>query len=200
MQTCFWPVEQLKANLSILQRVIFSFCFFQQKKLQITSQIKYQKRKWHLAKSQTRGNFNSTLWESKSYLTAQFSSKTITIYTVDFFLPLYHRAVQCICSQRQTEEKIDTSYLVCIFFFVVCYLNTKLCHPLLIFIFRMELCLQRCHCMTTDLCSSFETDMFQPLPPWPRPAQAHKCLRNTRLSAGASVKNGPFYPLNKTRL
>lgn len=75
-----------------------------------------------------------------------------------------------------------------LFFFVVCYLNTKLCHPLLIFIFRMELCLQRCHCMTTDLCSSFETDMLRPLPPRRRPAQAHKCLKNTRLSAGASVK------------
>lgn len=92
---------------------------------------------------------------------------------------------------KTNRGKIDTSYLVCIFFFcllLLCYLNTKLCHPLLIFIFRMELCLQRCHCMTTDLCSSFETDMLRPLPLRPGPAQAHKCLKNTRLSAGASVK------------
>lgn len=51
--------------------------------------------------------------------------------------------------------------------------------------------------MTTDLCSSFETDMLRPLPPWPRPAQAHKCLKNTRLSAGASVKTVLSTPLTK---
>lgn len=90
---------------------------------------------------------------------------------------------------KTNRGKIDTSYLVCIFFFFfLCYLNTKLCHPLAIFLFMMELCLQRCHCMTTDLCSSFETDMLRPLPPRLRPVQAHKCRKSTRLSACASVK------------
>lgn len=51
--------------------------------------------------------------------------------------------------------------------------------------------------MTTDLCSSFETDMLWPLLPRPSPAQAHKCLKNTCLSAGASVKTFLFTHLTK---
>lgn len=109
-----------------------------------------------------------------------------------FFFPYIVELFSVFAVKDKQRKKIDTSYLVCIFFFLfclfVCYLNTKLCHPLLIFTFGMGLCVQRCHCMTTDLCSSFETDMLRPLPPRPRPAQAHKCLKNTRLSAGASVK------------
>lgn len=118
-----------------------------------------------------------------------FIKNNNNLYSRIFFLPLYHRAVQCICSQRQNRGKNRHQLFgLHLLFLFVCYLNTKLCHPLPIFIIRMELCLQRSHCMTTDLCSSFETDTVWPLPSRPRPAQAHKCLKNTRLSAGASVK------------
>lgn len=117
-----------------------------------------------------------------------FIKNNNNLYSRIFFFPYIIELFSVFAVKDKTEEKIDTSYLVCIFFFVVCYLNTKLCHPLPIFIIRMELCLQRSHCMTTDLWSSFETDMARPLLPLPQPAQAHKCLKNTRLSAGASVK------------
>lgn len=96
--------------------------------------------------------------------------------------------------------------MVCIFFFSFfsCYLNTKLCHPLLIFMFRMELCLQRCHCMTTDLCRLSETDQPPPpipplCPPCPGWAQELKCLKNTCLSAGAAAKTILSSHFNKTR-
>lgn len=89
--------------------------------------------------------------------------------------------------------------MVCIFFFFCCLLpkyKNFVTHYWYSYL-GWNFCLQRCHCMTTDLCSSFETDMLRPLPPWPRPAQAHKCLKNTRLSAGASVKTVLSTPLTK---
>ncbi|MEQ2177123.1 hypothetical protein GOODEAATRI_000627 [Goodea atripinnis] len=64
--------------------------------------------------------------------------------------------------------------------------------------FRMELCLQRCHCMTTDLCRLSETDWTTPTPhfshfphtPASRPgrAQERKCLKNICLSAVTAAK------------
>lgn len=51
--------------------------------------------------------------------------------------------------------------------------------------------------MTTDLCSSFETDMLWPLLPQLGLAQADKCLKNICLSAGASVKTLLFTHLTK---
>lgn len=57
--------------------------------------------------SQTGGNFNLTLWESKNYLTAQFSSKTITIYTVDVFFSFSYimELFSVFAVRDKTEEK-----------------------------------------------------------------------------------------------
>lgn len=64
----------------------------------------FKNDKW--PKSQTGGNFNLTLWESKNYLTAQFSSKTITIYTVDFSPFSYIIELFSVFAVRdETEEK-----------------------------------------------------------------------------------------------
>lgn len=69
--------------------------------------------------SQTGGNFNLTLWESKNYLTAQFSSKTITIYTVDVF---FSSLISWSCSvylqsetkQRKNRHQLFGLHLFCL--------------------------------------------------------------------------------------
>lgn len=139
-------------------------------------------------KSQTGGNFNLTLWESKNDLTAQFSSKTITIYTVDFFfLLLYHRAVQCICSQRQNRGKIDTSYLVCIFFFFCLLPKYKTLSPF-INVHRQDGTYKEAIVWQQTSVVHLKQIWCSPSHPPAWPAQAHKRLKNTRLSAGTSAK------------
>lgn len=119
-----------------------------------------------------------------------FIKNNNNLYSRFFFFPYIIELFSVFAVKDKQRKKIDTSYLVCIFFFFCCLLpkyKNFVTHYWYSYL-GWNFCLQRCHCMTTDLCSSFETDMLRPLPPRPRPAQAHKCLKNTRLSAGASVK------------
>lgn len=121
-----------------------------------------------------------------------FIKNNNNLYSRFFFFPYIIELLSVFAVKDKTEEKIDTSYLVCIFFFV-CYLNTKLCHPLPIFIIGMRLCLQRSHCMTTDLCSSFETDMVRPL--LPRPNQhKHTSAWKTLVCQQAPLLKWSFLP------
>lgn len=92
-------------------------------------------------------------------------------------------------SKTKQRKKIDTSYLVCIFSVVVCYLSTKLCHPLPILIIRMELFFSHKEAIVWQQTSVVHSKQIRCSPYRHGPDQRrHKCPKNTRLSAGASVK------------
>lgn len=60
---------------------------------------------------------------------------------------------------------------------------------------------QRSHCVTTDLCSSFETDTAEPLPnnPGGPGRRRHTSARKTLVCQQAPLLKRPLLPLNKTK-
>lgn len=130
-----------------------------------------------------------------------FIKNNNNLYSRILFFPYIIELFSVFAVKRQKQrgkknKKIVTSYLVCIFFLCVCCLLPKYKKKNVATHCQYpqsgwDSCSQRSHCMTTDLCSSFETDTAEPLPANPGGPGRRRhtsAPKNTRLSAGASVK------------